>query len=52
VVNPDLVGAISAALFAELHFGVLVAERGRRAAVGVIIEATFDALSVSTARTQ
>ncbi len=44
----DLVGGISAASLAELHFGVLVArdedERARRAQRLGIVEATFDPL--------
>ena len=49
----ELVGAISAASLAELHFGVLVAgtddERARRAQRLGVIEATFDPLPVDAA---
>jgi predicted nucleic acid-binding protein len=49
----ELVGAISAASIAELHFGVLVArdsdERARRAQRLGVIEATFDPLPIDAA---
>jgi toxin FitB len=49
----DLVGGISAATLAELHFGVLVAgdddERARRAQRLGVVEATFDPLPIDAA---
>jgi predicted nucleic acid-binding protein len=49
----ELVGAISVASLAELHFGVLIArdtdERARRAQRLGLVEATFDPLPVDAA---